>query len=77
MSDGCDRQVTLLLNQHGGPGSAYPSLWQLTPKIAFWLIVAADSIADLDDEGCDRGRIPTHTQPIVPQLTAGAMTMVE
>ena len=48
--DDWDRQVMLLLDRHGGPDSAHPSPWQLTPQMAFRLIVAADSITDLDED---------------------------
>lgn len=47
VSDLADRMV----ERHGGPGSAHPSPWQLTPLMAFRLVVAAEERADDITEG--------------------------
>ena len=51
--DDWDRQVMRLLDRHGGPSSAHPSPWRLTPQMAFRPIVAADSITDLDEDALE------------------------
>lgn len=47
LSDLAERMV----ERHGGPGSAHPSPWQLTPLMAFRLVVAAEERADDITEG--------------------------
>lgn len=51
--DDWDHRVAMLLDRHGSPGSAHPSPWQITPQMACRLIVAADSVTDLDDDASE------------------------
>lgn len=60
----CDR----LIERHGGPGSAHPSPWQLTPLMAFYLVVTAKARADAITEQ----RAPVLDEALPPLVRLGA-----
>ncbi len=53
MTDPTSERTRQLIERHGGPDSERPSPWQLTPLMAFRLIVAAEERADDITEGRD------------------------